>query len=59
MSRTGRPFRIPVLVPDLPEAEALMPWLARIDAARWYTNFGPLVPQNLASSAHPHPHILW
>ena len=43
MSRTGRPFRIPVLVPDLPEAEALMPWLARIDAARWYTNFGPLV----------------
>ena len=31
MNRTGRPFRINVLVPDLPEAEALMPWLARID----------------------------
>ncbi len=37
------PLRIPVLVPDLPDAQELMPWLSRIDAARQYTNFGPLV----------------
>lgn len=34
---------IPLLVPDLPSADALLPWLRRIDAAGWYTNFGPLV----------------
>lgn len=27
----------------MPDADALRPWLQRIDAARWYTNFGPLV----------------
>lgn len=27
----------------MPDADALTPWLRRIDAARWYTNFGPLV----------------
>ena len=31
------------LVPDLPQAAELLPWLARIDANRWYTNHGPLV----------------
>ncbi|HUY68682.1 MAG TPA: DegT/DnrJ/EryC1/StrS family aminotransferase [Alphaproteobacteria bacterium] len=31
------------VVPDLPEAEAILPYLRRIDANRWYTNFGPLV----------------
>jgi dTDP-4-amino-4,6-dideoxygalactose transaminase len=31
------------LVPDLPSAEALLPYLRSMDAARWYTNFGPLV----------------
>lgn len=31
------------LVPDLPAAEELLPWLRRIDANRWYTNGGPLV----------------
>ena len=30
------------LVPDLPSADAILPYLRRIDAARWYTNFGPL-----------------
>jgi dTDP-4-amino-4,6-dideoxygalactose transaminase len=35
--------KIRVLNPDLPSAEDLLPWLQRIDAARWYTNFGPLV----------------
>ena len=34
---------IPLLVPDMPAAEELLPWLMRIDAARWYSNFGPLV----------------
>lgn len=37
------PIRIPVLVPDLPLAQALLPWLELIDAERRYTNFGPLV----------------
>lgn len=36
---------IPCLVPDLPSTEELRPWLERIDANRWYTNFGPLLKQ--------------
>ena len=32
-----------LFVPDLPCADALLPWLRRLDAARHYTNFGPLV----------------
>lgn len=34
---------IKLLEPDLPAASELLPWLERIDTARWYTNFGPLV----------------
>ncbi|WP_216850877.1 DegT/DnrJ/EryC1/StrS aminotransferase family protein [Acidisphaera sp. L21] len=34
---------VPVARPLLPKAEALMPYLQRIDASRTYTNFGPLV----------------
>ena len=34
---------IPLLIPDLPPAEAVLPFLKRIDANRWYTNFGPLL----------------
>lgn len=34
--------RIPLLVPDMPSAAELMPWLERIDQSRWYSNFGPL-----------------
>ena len=34
--------RIPLLIPDLPNAAELRPYLERIDAARWYSNFGPL-----------------
>lgn len=34
---------IALLVPDLPGADALLPWLRRMDAARWYTNGGPLL----------------
>jgi len=35
--------RIPLLIPDMPAADDVLPFLRRIDAARWYTNFGPLV----------------
>lgn len=31
------------LIPDLPGAEQLLPYLRRIDANHWYSNFGPLV----------------
>ena len=34
---------IPVLRPRLPTAERLLPYLRRIDQARVYSNFGPLV----------------
>jgi len=33
---------IPVLVPTLPSADELLPFLRRIDAAHWYSNHGPL-----------------
>jgi dTDP-4-amino-4,6-dideoxygalactose transaminase len=29
--------------PELPKAEALLPYLRRIDQSRWYSNFGPLL----------------
>jgi len=35
--------RIPLMMPSLPTARELLPYLERIDAARWYSNFGPLV----------------
>ncbi|MFN0163415.1 MAG: DegT/DnrJ/EryC1/StrS family aminotransferase [Burkholderiales bacterium] len=35
-------MRVQLLVPDMPDAAELLPWLRRIDANRWYTNFGPL-----------------
>lgn len=34
---------VPLMRPKLPDADALMPYLRKIDACRWYTNFGPLV----------------
>lgn len=43
MENAQTPMRIPLLVPDLPTADELLPWLQRIDKNRWYTNFGPLV----------------
>lgn len=36
-------MQIKVLIPDLPSAESLLPALRKMDAARRYTNFGPLV----------------
>jgi dTDP-4-amino-4,6-dideoxygalactose transaminase len=37
--------RIPLLVAQLPDTDAWIPYLRQIDANRWYTNFGPLVMQ--------------
>ncbi len=37
------PSDIPVCRPLLPNATTLTPYLSRIDAARYYSNFGPLV----------------
>ncbi len=34
---------MPVAQPRLPSADAILPYLKRIDAARWYSNFGPLL----------------
>ncbi len=34
--------RIPLLVPRMPVAEQLLPYLKQIDENQWYTNFGPL-----------------
>ena len=33
---------IPLLVPDLPRCEDVLPWLKEIDNNRWYSNYGPL-----------------
>jgi len=33
----------PYLIPDMPSADDLLPYLRQIDANRWYSNFGPLV----------------
>ena len=34
---------VAVARPRLPAAEAILPYLQRIDEARWYSNFGPLL----------------
>ena len=52
-----------VLVPELPRADALLPWLARLDAGRRYSNFGPLCRELEDALAHefagegPAPHV--
>ena len=33
---------IQYLIPDMPDHQALMPFLKEIDETRWYSNFGPL-----------------
>ncbi|TYK71911.1 DegT/DnrJ/EryC1/StrS aminotransferase [Comamonas sp. Z3] len=40
---------MPLLVPDMPSPQELLPWLERMHAARHYSNFGPLV-QELESA---------
>ncbi len=37
------PISIPLLVPELPSPQALLPYLERMHAAQHYSNFGPLV----------------
>lgn len=34
---------MPYLIPDMPSAEEVLPFLREIDGNRWYSNFGPLV----------------
>lgn len=34
---------VPLLIPDMPSPQDLLPWLERMHAARHYSNFGPLV----------------
>lgn len=43
---------IPLLIPSLPDAAALRPYLERIDQNRYYSNFGPLVKELEARLAH-------
>ena len=35
-------MKIPLLIPSMPTAEEVLPWLRKIDENRWYTNYGPL-----------------
>jgi dTDP-4-amino-4,6-dideoxygalactose transaminase len=47
--------------PELPKAEALLPYLRRIDDARWYSNFGPLLTEfeaRLAARFEPQTQIV-
>lgn len=36
-------WKIKCLVPDLPPVDDVLPYLRRMEEARWYSNFGPLV----------------
>lgn len=45
---------IPAARPLLPPAEAILPYLERIDAQRWYSNFGPLLGELEARLAERH-----
>jgi dTDP-4-amino-4,6-dideoxygalactose transaminase len=53
------PATIAVARPRLPAADAVLPYLRRLDEARWYSNFGPLLTElekrlagRFASEAH-------
>ena len=43
MTTAPPPDWVPLLVPDMPAPQELLPWLERMHAARHYSNFGPLV----------------
>jgi dTDP-4-amino-4,6-dideoxygalactose transaminase len=43
---------IQLLVPDMPDSSALLPYLREIDKGAWYTNFGPLSKQFEKRVAH-------
>lgn len=52
---------LPVARPELPNAEALLPYLRRLDEARWYSNFGPLLSEfeaRLAARFEPQTHVV-
>src|SRR4051794_31264292 len=52
---------VPVARPRLPTAEAIAPYLQRIDEARWYSNFGPLLTEfeaRLAGRFRPRTHVV-
>jgi len=36
-------WKIKCLVPDLPSLDEVAPYIRQMDAARWYSNFGPIV----------------
>src|SRR5688572_30618756 len=38
----ARQYRLRYVVPDLPLADDILPFLRTIDQARWYSNFGPM-----------------
>jgi dTDP-4-amino-4,6-dideoxygalactose transaminase len=40
-----RDYRLRYVVPDLPRADDVIPFLHRMDDVRWYSNFGPLEQQ--------------
>lgn len=42
-ARSPQPWIVPVARPHMPAASRILPYLERIDAARWYSNFGPLL----------------
>ncbi len=53
--------KTPVARPELPTAEALLPYLRRLDEARWYSNFGPLLSEfeaRLAARFEPQTHVV-
>ncbi len=45
------PTQIPVCLPKLPTCEHIVPYLKKIDANRWYSNFGPLHSEFIARLA--------
>lgn len=36
---------IPLMIPDLPTTDDIIPWLHQIDQNKWYSNYGPLSKQ--------------
>ncbi|MBI1684959.1 DegT/DnrJ/EryC1/StrS family aminotransferase [Caulobacter hibisci] len=50
--RTDSTTPIAVAKPRLPQTDAIVPYLRRIDSARWYSNFGPLVQELEERLAH-------
>ena len=52
------PVRVPVARPRLPSAEAVFPYIQRIDEAGWYSNFGPLLTEFEARLAGRFPTVV-